>query len=91
MAEEQYRGREVINDLPVVVNVKDQEIRSVHVRYGVREALRGDLAERPSFDEPFQTKADSPALPERMQIAAEGLSARLTIGATFVAEIDLKQ
>ncbi|GAA4131251.1 hypothetical protein ACFFTN_26400 [Aminobacter aganoensis] len=67
---DQFRGREVTFDLPVVLDVGSQQIRAVHVRYGVREEVLDDLAARASFDEPLRTSAASARLiGERMKVS----------------------
>jgi len=56
----------------------------------VREEVLDNLAARTSFAEPLQPAASAGLIGERMKVSAEGVSARLTIGPTFIAEIDLK-
>lgn len=89
--EEEYRGREMIIDLPATVVVRDHEIRSAYVRQGVSASILEELVSTPLNDDPFMNLATSmDKVVGATKIQADGLQARLQMGQAFTSEIELR-
>tara|TARA_R110002072_G_scaffold64_9_gene436 strand:+ start:38514 stop:39605 length:1092 start_codon:yes stop_codon:yes gene_type:complete len=88
--DENYRGREVVIELPREIRVNEERIRTVIVTQGVsREALE-ELEHRPNVEEPAgEENVSWTGLIGRSAVKTDGLSATLRIGNIFRSEIKL--
>lgn len=87
---EKYLGREVIIDLPAMVQMDGRAVRRLRLRHGVQARALAEMRSRATIEEPLQ-HAQTPWRETfgKAKVEQNGRSARLSLGQFFVSELKL--